>query len=588
MVNESLGFRFVLTAGFFVILIAAFPLVYAQVTQATTVTVTPSSLTVPQGSPATYLVSLTQGCSGLYCARPQGEAYSLSVNGLPSDYQGAFASNPVTTSNGAASTSLSLDTSEPQILGGALYCPNTYPFTVVASGSAGDTATSEPASLTVTQVGPSLQVSVTSDAPSYISGKTITITVTANRPAEGTLTVNPPSGAPMTYSFSFTLGEAYTATETLTAGQPYGTWTMSVQADDYCGVTSSSTGQFSVGPNTYDVHVSLSGIPATFAVGLQVDGASQGRIGGAQNKTLSFPIGTQHTISVDRYVNGTENGSRYYAAQNDWTVNAAGSHVFQYQPEYLLTERVGVKYGNATFYGPPCCGNTTVNWSSFTTTGGYPLQTRIWYPAGTVVTLGQPSELVGNIHQYPNGTLFMLLGQDVDCSNCVTQASNGAAMVTMNGPHTSTTTYVLQYRLWVISYYGNPQLVGVSMSGGLPNEGMYIGNGNPTILTAYYTAGTIAKVSVNSPTGYVIQHVFTYWSTLGGNGSTSPTTDVVMNRPMILTAEWGTSYTLLYYEITGAITGVAVIAVAAKYAGLGLRGPPSGGPGPVEEPVEEF
>ena len=587
MDNKSEGFRFVLTAGFFVILIAAFPLVYAQVTtQATAVTVTPSSLTVPQGSSATYLVTLTQGCSGLGCGRPQPEAYSLSVEGLPGEAVGEFASNPLTTSNLAASSSLTLDTSQ-----GSLYCPNTYPFTVMASGSAGDTAISGPASLTVTPVGPSLQVSVTSDEPSYISGKTITLTVTANRPAEGTLTVAPPSGSPMTYSFNFALGQAYTMTQTLTASQPYGTWTMRVQADDYCGVTSSSTGQFSVGPNTYDVHVSVSGLPATLAVGLQVDGAGQGTIGGAQNRTLSFPIGTQHVISVDRYVvSATSNGTRYYAAQNSTTVTAAVSHVFQYQTQYLLTERVGIRYGNSTFYGPPCCGNTTVNWSSFTSTDGAPLQRSMWVPAGELAALAPAPNVTGNIHEYPNGTLFMFLGQYIDCSHCVVTASSGAGLVRMDGPHTSTTVYQLQYRLWVISYYGNPQFPGVSMSGGLPNQGMYLGNGNPTIITAYFNAGTTATVSVTSPTGFGIEYVFAYWEPNSSlvSSSTSPTTAVVMTRPMVLTAYWAASYTELYWIGGGGIALVAIIAVAAKYAGLGLRKPPSGGPGPVEEPVEEF
>jgi len=62
-----------------------------------------------------------------------------------------------------------------------------------------------------------------------------------------------------------------------------------------------------------------------------------------------------------------------------------------------------------------------------------------------------------------------------------------------------------------------------------------------------------------------------------------------MKRPMVL-REWSASYTLLYMEIRGGLVGVAVIAVAVKYLGLGLRlrKPSAGGPEPVEEPVEEF
>ena len=328
------------------------------------------------------------------------------------------------------------------------------------------------------------------------------------------------------------------------------------------------------------------------SAGLQADGVSDGTIGGAQNKTLSFKVGTQHTISVDQYVYDTKNnGTRYYAAQNNWTVNATGSHTFQYQPEYLLTELVAIKYANRTFYGPPCCGNTTVNWSSFKTTQGYPLQTRIWYPTGTVVTLGQPSKVIG-WPNYPNGTRLLYGGVWIGCdnsgsSNCIVSGGSPPTII-MNGPHTTITSYDLQYRLWVISYYGNPQLPGLNPTG-INGPWVNHANGNlTTIVSAYYDVGTTATASVTSPSGFGIQYVFAYWSSQGGpNGSTSPTTDVVMIRPMILTAYWTASYTELYWMIAGVgIAVVAVITLGAKY--FGLRKPPPGGPGPVEEPVEEF
>ena len=44
-------------------------------------------------------------------------------------------------------------------------------------------------------------------------------------------------------------------------------------------------------------------------------------------------------------------------------------------------------------------------------------------------------------------------------------------------------------------------------------------------------------------------------------------------------------------EVIGGVAVAAVIALAAKYLGLGglrLRKPSAGGPGPVEEPVEDF
>lgn len=575
-----------LAVGFVVFLMVLFPFVYAQPQLA--VTVNPGYQSVPQSTPANYMVSLTGNREAMIAP-----TYTLSVNGLPSGAQESFVSNPVTlTDGGAASTSLSLD----------LYCPGTYPFTVTASGSSGVGATSGPASLTVTQLGPSLQVSVSSDKPSYILGQTITITIGANRPAEGTLTVTSPSGASTSYPFAFALGETYSTTETLTAAQPYGTWTMSVQGDDYCGVMSTSSGQFTVGPNTYDVQVSVSGLPANLSAGLQVDGASQGKISGTQNKTLSFPIGTSHTITVDQSVLGFPNGTRYFAAQNSWAVAAAGSHVFSYQTQYLLTEEVGIGYGNKRgCTSPTPCNITMVDWSTFTTTAGYPLETSIWYPGGTIVTLGQPVPSVSGT----NGTRFLQDGWDINCNNSgndnCESGKNLPPTITMNEPVTAITLYDLQYRLWVISYYGNPQLqvpAGVPLSyttevpptSGPPNDFTVNQASNPTVVSSWYNAGTMAFASVTSPVGFAIQYVFAYWTPNSSlvTSPTSPSTWVVMVKPMVLTAIWSASYTLLYAEVTGGVAAVAVIAVAAKYLGLGLRKPPAGGPGPVEEPVEEF
>jgi hypothetical protein len=455
----------------------------------------------------------------------------------------------------------------------------------------------------------------------------------------------------MTYQLAFGYG-SYVATETLTAANPYGTWTMNVKADDYCGVTSSASGEFSTGPNTYDFHVSLSGLPANMSSWLWVDGASRGKISGTETRTLSFPIGTQHVVGVDQYVYGGMNGTRYFAEQNKTTVAGAGSHVFPYQLQYLLTERIGIGYSNRQVcWSPSLCNVTTVDWSAFTTTAGYPLDTRIWYPAGTIVTLGQPVPSVST----RNGTRFWQDGWDINCNIAtISKCESGNSLppsIIMNGPHTVTTLYDLQYRLWLVSYYGNPQLqvpAGASLvyntvtqqftttviqpyttatqpyttitqnlwttvyttpyttvytsvsyatevtpTSGPPNNFTVNQASNPTVVSSWYNAGTMAFASVTSPVGFGIQYVFAFWepnSTLV-TSPTSPTTGVIMKKPMVLTAIWTASYTLLYAEVAGGIGVIAVIAVAAKYLGLGglhLRKPPAGGPGPVEEPVEEF
>jgi hypothetical protein len=347
------------------------------------------------------------------------------------------------------------------------------------------------------------------------------------------------------------------------------------------------------------------------SAGLKVDGASQGKIIEGQNKTLSFSLGTQHVISVDQYVNTQKNVTRYYAAQNSWTATAAApchavschlTHVFQYQTQYLLTEQVGIKYGSETFYGPPCSIPSLlvciyIDWSFFktttNTTAGQPLATTHWYPAGTTVTIGQPVDAVSLPQgaKGVNGTLFFYWGYGLGPSNsqlppAIVTGTPPPALPTivMNEPQTLITYFDLRYRLWLVSEYGNPQLQG--------GYGFTVVQAsNPTVVSEWYEEGTTATATVTSPVGVPIQEVVDGWNctcVLEGSSTSSSTVSasVKMQGPTILYAGWSASYNIVIGIAVG-VSAAAIIAIAAKYFGWNLR-PPLKGPGPVEEPVEEF
>ena len=455
------------------------------------VTVTPTTQSVSQGSVVTYSIDVAWGFPSV--------SFDLTVSGLPSGASYSFGANPVTTDITLhATTTLQIDASSTPI-----YCAGSYSFTVTAT-SGPNIGTSSPTALTVNQVGPPLQVSVSTDKTAYTQGQTITITVSATRPAEGVLQVTPPSGSPMTYPFSFT-GVTYGATQTLTANAPYGTYTISVQADDYCNGVSSASTSFSVGPSTYDVSVQLSGLPPQYSASVQVDGQSQGTI--SLSKTLSFAIGSSHTVSVDQYVSGAS-GVRYYCAQNTWSVSSADSHTFSYQTQYQLTVTTDP------------AGVTQVS------SGG-------WFNAGdTAQTSQAPQTVPGS-----TGVQYVFQNWSVDGT-----AQNGNQItVTMNGPHTAVAKYKTQYLLTVDSAggLGNPQ-----------------GGG-------YYDTGSTAQFSVTSPVGYLVQQVFVQWQ--GDYTGTSPQGSVTMNAPKTVTATWTTSYTNVY------LAGGAVVALIVIGAILGMR-----------------
>jgi len=454
---------------------------------ALSVTISPPSQTAPQGTQASYTVSFSGGLLGA--------TYVFSLSGM-SGYASYYFS-PTQVSAISGSSTLVISTT--QVPG--TYCPGAYSFTVSVTnaGAPGDTGSAS-GSLYVTQVGPPLVVGVSTDKSSYVKGDKITIQVTVNKPAEGTITVTPPSGSPRTYTFQ--TYSATSLTRTLTASEPYGTYTVSVYADDYCNYFNSATSSYSVGPNTYSVSVQLSGVPQQYSATLQVDGQNEGTVPGSQLKTLSFPIGTTHTITVGQYVAG-DTGVQYYCAQNTMSVSSSGTFTFSYQTQYQLT--VATDPANVT-----------------QVSGGG------WFNAGASAQTSQAPQTVSG----STGVQYLFQSWSVDGSP---QTGNQIS-VTMNGPHTAVAKYSTQYLLTVNSPggLGNPQ-----------------GGG-------YYNAGSTAQFSVSSPVGYLVQQVFAGWT--GDYSGTSAQASVTMNSPKTVNATWTTSNTNAY--LAGGAVAVLLVIIA--------------------------
>ncbi len=488
-VSRSAGARIVLRhlkIGFVLGVILLGLMNLPNVHAAVIVTVTPASQVIPQGSVAMYAIDLSGALPG--------STYTLSLSGLVG---GAyhFSPNPVTTTAaGTGTSSLTIDTGVFPI-----YCPGTYPFTVKATTSAPapDTGTSPAATVMVVQVGPALAVALSTDKSTYRIGDKITILISVNRPAEGQLTISPPSGAPSVFSY-VAYGPTYAISKTLTASQPVGRYTVSFQADDFCGGFSSAVVYFDVTPDTYDVSLSFSGVPSDVSVNIQVDGQDQGTMGGSDIKKLTFKLDTTHTVVVDQYVSGAA-GVRYYCAQNSWTVGSAGSHTFTYETHYLFT----------VVTDPD--GVTQVS-------GGG------WFREGTTVQTSQAQETIAG----PPGTQYIFKGWEVDG---VIQSGNPVSL-TLDRPRKAIAKYQTQYQLLVDSSLGDPE-----------------GSG-------YYDADSTATFSVTSPVGLLVQQVFVRWE--GDYSGSSPQGSVTMDRSKVVHAIWTTSYTQLYI-LLGVVAAVAII-----------------------------
>ena len=507
--SKTLFLTFVFLAAFILS-----PQVYAS---PVAVTISPSSQAVPQGTVASYTVQL----SG---ASVHG-VYSLSLSGLLSSGLFQFSTNPVSTPSGTGSSTLQLDASSTP-----LFCPGTYPFTVTANNATAPSDTgSASGTLTVLQVGPSLSVTIATDKPAYRLGDKVTILISVNRPAEGQLTIVPPGGSPQAFNYA-SYGPTYSITKTLTATTPIGRWTVTFQADDFCAGFSSGTAYFDVSPDTYDVSLSLSGLPPQVSSNLQVDNSNQGTVTGSEIKTLSFKVDTTHTVAVDQYVQG-DAGVRYFASQNTWTVGSTGSHTFDYETQYLFAVK------------------TDPDGVSQVTGAG-------WFKAGSSVQTSQaPQTVPGSA-----GTQYIFKDWEVDGA----PQSGNPITLTLDKPHTAVAKYQIQYNLLVDSPggQGNPQ-----------------GSG-------FYDSGSTAQFSVTSPVGFLVQQVFVNWE--GDYTGTSPQGSVVMDKPKIVHAVWTTSYFQL--EILGIVV-VAIIVVAALVMMRKRRGgtPPITKPVPPMpgEPVTE-
>jgi len=102
-----------------------------------------------------------------------------------------------------------------------------------------------------------------------------------------------------------------------------------------------------------------------YASRIVVDGVEEGTLKQGETAHFKFTTGTAHTISVDRYVSGTQR-TRYFCPEYSFTVSSAMTYTFEYRTQYHV-ELVSP-------YGTP-------NGSS-------------WYDAGSTALLSvQPTEV---------------------------------------------------------------------------------------------------------------------------------------------------------------------------------------------------
>jgi len=234
-----------------------------------TVSASPSSLTVTQGSNGSSTITVTS-LNGFNAAT------TLSATGLPSGVTAAFSTNPVTPpANGTANSTLTLTASSTATTGtstvtvtgvsGSITQTATISLTVSAAAAANFTIGASPASVAVTQGGTGTSTVTITSQNSYNSATTLSATglPTGVTAAFSTNPVTPPANGSATSTLTFTASASATAgTATVTVTGVSGSLTHST--------TISLTVNSSVGLQTATYNSTLKA-PACAGVGSGCD-----------------------------------------------------------------------------------------------------------------------------------------------------------------------------------------------------------------------------------------------------------------------------------------------------------------------------
>ncbi len=291
--------------------------------------------------------------------------------------------------------------------------------------------------------------------------------------------------------------------------------------------------------------------------------------------------GGSHTMTVPQTVN-IDSGTRYaFTGWSDGGTSTTrtvtkGSFTANYQKEYLLTV-------NSTFGSP--AGGT-------------------WYKEDTAATFSVTDYVeTSNTKHYFTGW-----------SGDFTGASSSGSLV-MSRPRTVTASWRNEYLLTINSAFGNPVGAGwyqqgssatfsitatvetsdtkhyfTGWSGDLTEttaSGTLVMS-SPKTVTAnwrheylltinsdygtptgagWYDEGEKASINVAPEQGFIIRHIFTGWS--GALTTSQPSSEIRMNSPATITANWQTDYIQLYIVIgivvvLGAVITVVLVVVRRK------------------------
>jgi hypothetical protein len=268
---------------------------------------------------------------------------------------------------------------------------------------------------------------------------------------------------------------------------------------------------------TYVVSVSVSGVPGTFGVNVDVDGKQYATLHRPETANITFDRGTIHTVAVTGMIPDSP-GVRYVCDANQTQVSNATSLVFSYAVEYLATFSGD---SGKTFETPP--------------TG--------WYRNGTILPIPR---IGSDTYETAPGTRVVFDGTYLNGQRLATEPKE----MTVNAPFTLELRYRTEYYLNVTSPVGE------------------------TTGSGWYPADTVASFAIDRTMfpaqGFLgilgLKLLFEVWT---GSGNfvglpVEPRGSVAMKEATTITALWREDWSTLILNVAYLVLVVCAFALALR------------------------
>ena len=477
----------------------------------------PISISPSSGS-TTPERSVTATVTVRYESGYNAKTISFSASGLPSGASAIFSPSSVTISpsNPSATSTMTITTSSSTPAG---------TYTVTITGSGGGLSKTTTYTLTVNPAVYTISFQVLDDAGSAVSGATLAFDGVSYSHGGS---VSKPAGS---YSL---------LTLTIPSGYRFSQWQasggVSISNPSFSSTTATVSGSGTITlrlQRTATVTFSVSGMGSDASgTVLTVDGTSYSY--SSLPVTFTWDVGSQHSFTWTEYVSAGS-GKRYawvstsgLSTSRTGTINVpsgGGSVQATYKTQYQWTFEASGLSSDAS-------GTVvTVDGSNYAYSQ---LPVSFWWDSGSS-------------HSYSYQQYVSSTTSGKRYANHNPPSWSG----TVTGPGSLNQAYHVEYKLTVII---NPFIIDPFGKGSV--------SARPSSDSWFYDDGSTVTLSVNSPTGFLIQYIFTGWS--GDITSSDPNITIVMNSPKTIIANWRADYTRLY--MMGVFFMTLSSLILAKYA----------------------